>query len=204
MAEESKKKKIYGAVLELFREGKSVKDIKVSEIASRAGIGKGSIYLHFASKDDVILEAVEYFLDVWLKPFREYVNNADKNFKETCIDFINLHIKLFEDYSSLFNPQAGTEYISVFNADTLPGTIESFRNARLEYLDLVEKILNIGMEEKLISYINRYSANMTAEAIMLMVKYIGFRDVIGIEKEERYTNEQCIDLTYDMILRVCK
>jgi len=204
MAEESKKELIYGAVMQLLKEGKSIDSIKVSEIAERAGIGKGSIYLHFASKDDVILEALKYFLDEWLKPFKAYTVDRTKSLKEIITGFIMLHIQIFNDYSSLFNPQSGFDYISAFNSKTVPGMIEAVQDARLEYLSVLENVLQAGKEKKLLSYINRYSINVTAEAIMVIVKYLGFRDMLAMKDEKRYSTEECMDLTYDMILRVCK
>ena len=90
MPEDSKKEKIYDAVMQLIKEGKNLKTLKVSEIADRAGIGKGSIYLYFASKDDVIVEAVSYFLNTWLKPFREYRIEQSKDFHQIVLEFIDI------------------------------------------------------------------------------------------------------------------
>jgi len=202
MPEDSKKEKIYDAVMQLIKEGKNLKTLKVSEIADRAGIGKGSIYLYFASKDDVIVEAVSYFLNTWLKPFREYRIEQSKDFHQIVLEFIDIHLELFNEYSAFLSPKKGSDYINAFNAESLPGTIEVVRRARQDYLGIIEKVLNEGERQKLISYVNRYSINVAAEAIMLMVKYLGFKDIL--EEEIKLSDEQCKDLTYDMILRVCK
>ena len=199
---DNKKEKIYDAVLQLFKEGKAIKNIKVSEIADRAGIGKGTIYLQFASKDDVIVEAAKYFFDTWLAPFRGFVIDKEKDFKDVVMEFIDIHLEFLDEYANLFNPQGGSDYSNVFNSNTLSGTIEIARNARLEYIDAVERVLSAGVNRKLISYINRYSTNVVAESIMLMIKYIGLGEVL--HEEITYSVDECKELIYDMILRVCK
>ena len=199
---DNKKEKIFAAVFNLFREGKNVRTIKVSEIAERAGIGKGSVYLYFASKDDVIIEAVQYFLNTWLKPFEEYIIDSSIDFKKSMMQFIDLHIELAEEYYHLLSSQQTMDYVSVFNSETLPGTIEVVKKARKKHLDKLEELLNVGRQQKVISYINRYSINVVAESIMLMMKYLSFREII--DEEKTFTADECKELTYDMILRVCR
>ena len=58
MADTSKYDKILDALLELL-ENKTMENISVSEIALTAGIGKGSIYYYFPSKDAILEALVE-------------------------------------------------------------------------------------------------------------------------------------------------
>lgn len=199
---DNKKEKVYAAVLELFKEGRKIKDIKVSDIANKAGIGKGSIYLYFASKDAVIVEAAQYFFDTWLEPFNEFAVDTERNFKDIIMEFMDIHLQMLDEYTKFFDPTEDADFINVFNSNTLPGTIEIARNARLQYLSVIEKILNAGIKQGIISYVNRYSINVVAESIMLMLKYLGFKDVL--DEEEVISEEQFKELTYDMILRVCR
>lgn len=53
---------LYNAVLRLFEEGKELADITVSSIANQAGIGKGTTYDYFDSKEDLIASAMFYFM----------------------------------------------------------------------------------------------------------------------------------------------
>lgn len=53
MAETNKSKKILDALQQLMEE-KDIQHISVSEIASKAGIGKGSIYYYYPSKDAIL------------------------------------------------------------------------------------------------------------------------------------------------------
>lgn len=55
-----KVKAMYEAVLDLFASGRELSTLKVSEITARAGIGKGTAYEYFSSKEEMIVGAIEY------------------------------------------------------------------------------------------------------------------------------------------------
>ncbi|MEY8517018.1 TetR/AcrR family transcriptional regulator [Lachnospiraceae bacterium 29-84] len=55
-----KVKAMYEAVLELFASGRELSSIKVSEITAKAGIGKGTAYEYFSSKEEMIIGAMRY------------------------------------------------------------------------------------------------------------------------------------------------
>lgn len=52
--------KMYQAVILLLDEGKDINSIKVSDITERAGIGKGTAYEYFESKEEIIANAMKY------------------------------------------------------------------------------------------------------------------------------------------------
>ena len=52
-----KVQKMYEAISELVQEKKEIAALKVSDITSRAGIGKGTAYEYFSSKDEIIVHA---------------------------------------------------------------------------------------------------------------------------------------------------
>lgn len=53
---------MYEAVLELFEEGADATSIRVSTITDRAGIGKGTAYEYFDTKEDILACAVAYHI----------------------------------------------------------------------------------------------------------------------------------------------
>lgn len=61
--EQEKNEKIlsmYRAVWELTREGQNVYNMKVVDITNRAGIGKGTAYEYFRSKEELVEKALRY------------------------------------------------------------------------------------------------------------------------------------------------
>ena len=57
-----KVKAIYEAIVVLFAEGADLNSLTVSEITTRAGIGKGTAYEYFANKEEMIAGALFYGL----------------------------------------------------------------------------------------------------------------------------------------------
>lgn len=51
---------IFKAVIALIDEGADINNLKVSEITNRAGIGKGTAYEYFKSKEEIIVKALLY------------------------------------------------------------------------------------------------------------------------------------------------
>lgn len=53
---------IYRAVLELMEEGADVTTLRVSTITERAGIGKGTAYEYFTSREEIVASAVIFHI----------------------------------------------------------------------------------------------------------------------------------------------
>ncbi|WP_165000295.1 TetR/AcrR family transcriptional regulator [Anaerophilus nitritogenes] len=65
---------------------------KVSEIASKAGIGKGTLYEYFKSKQDLFLKMIQYYTDVYFHQLVESMKN-----EESVIDKLKIYIVLEEE-----------------------------------------------------------------------------------------------------------
>ena len=57
---EEKKTQVYLGVISLVQQGRSLNDLKVSEIAEASGIGKGTCYEYFSSKEEIIRETLMF------------------------------------------------------------------------------------------------------------------------------------------------
>lgn len=56
---------LYKAVMALLLEGRQIRKMKVSEITEKAGIGKGTAYEYFESKEELLVDALDYFQKIW-------------------------------------------------------------------------------------------------------------------------------------------
>lgn len=76
MANRTKYYKILDALQELL-ENRSIQSISVSEIAQKAGIGKGSIYYYFPSKDAILDALVERNYEKTLETAKALAKQTD-------------------------------------------------------------------------------------------------------------------------------
>lgn len=70
MREEKKSDKIiaiYHAIEDLVAEGADLSSMRVSDIAAKAGIGKGTTYEYFSSKEEMVVKALVFSVDSMVK-----------------------------------------------------------------------------------------------------------------------------------------
>ena len=79
---------LYQAVIELLDEGMEVHQIKVSDITNRAGVGKGTAYEYFSSKEEMIAKAIYWHGN---QRFLELVENlkGQKSLKDQLMEVFN-------------------------------------------------------------------------------------------------------------------
>lgn len=62
----TREQQIFSAVARLVRDGRRPTDLRMSEIADAADLGKGTLYEYFSSKSELISQAIHHFLHVQL------------------------------------------------------------------------------------------------------------------------------------------
>ena len=72
---------IYKAVVDLINEGADIKSMKVGDITARAGIGKGTAYEYFTSKEEMVKEALIYATLMHITEVKNQVEAAE-NFRK--------------------------------------------------------------------------------------------------------------------------
>ena len=86
---------MYRAVVDLINEGSDIKALKVSDITGRAGIGKGTAYEYFSSKEEIISSSVLYYVQTCVEKLKA-ITESDHGFCEKInevMDFIDEHVK---------------------------------------------------------------------------------------------------------------
>lgn len=87
--------KMYRAVVTLLESGRDINAIKVSDITKEAGIGKGTAYEYFETKEEIIARALHYDMQKQLESL-EKCNQSAVCFKEmvmNTLDWIERNLK---------------------------------------------------------------------------------------------------------------
>lgn len=81
---------MYHAVWELMDEGKDIHKIKVSDITECAGIGKGTAYEYFRSKEEIVTKAIQYNASMQFQILYNRIQEQDSYRKglEACFDWL--------------------------------------------------------------------------------------------------------------------
>lgn len=157
----SKEKAIFAGIMALIREGINPYTIKVSDIAKKADVGKGTIYDYFKSKEEAIskallhhlgrgleetLKAVEgkdgfrdkYYVILWI-----LARQADEN-KEQCKMFSPLgelsdfyeHLADYQEYLQANDRWVKRIFEDVFEAGIREGLIRSLEDEEESYREM--------------------------------------------------------------------
>ena len=108
------KKRITAALLALLKE-KPLSEISVSELTSRAEIGRVSFYRNYGSKEDILKEESDRLIREWGRLYESNPESAPETLFPSLFDFYRDH-KDF--YTTLYH--AGMSSIMM---DTIVGTI---------------------------------------------------------------------------------
>ncbi len=100
-AKQIRKKQILMSAYQVFSE-KGFDNAKVEEIATLAGIGKGTIYEYFPSKNDLFCQCVSMLLDEFNTEVSKIVE-SDTNLRYKIESFINHSIECYSSGYFIFN-----------------------------------------------------------------------------------------------------
>lgn len=91
------KRKIFETAIRLIKE-KGYDNITISEISKASGVAKGSFYVHYKSKEDIVRES--YYADMGQYIQHHYeiflATNAKASYTEQIIYFMNLELEFAE------------------------------------------------------------------------------------------------------------
>lgn len=134
-----KRQRILKAAIEVFSR-KGFYHAKISEIARKAGVADGTIYLYFENKDDLLISIFEEEMERIIQRFREELNpivRADEKLRQ----FIILHAQMVTAEPDLAHIlQIELRQSSVFMKDYKP---IKFR----QFLNILEEIFLEGQKQ---------------------------------------------------------
>jgi len=126
------RKKLKKAALDVFAE-KSVDAATVEEITEKADVGKGTLYEHFADKEDIVIKLVEDAVNHLIGYIRSY-DSAPEMLEDMLEHLLNAH------YS--FSVDSREEFLLLFQGKLLlrleSDTLDELEEPYLRYLGEIE------------------------------------------------------------------
>lgn len=95
----TKKQLILDAAIELFAE-KGIESTSVQQITDKCGISKGSFYLIFKSKEELIIAIIDYFMQTFLAEVDRSVS-ATNTGNDKLYQYFYSSLNFFNEYKSL-------------------------------------------------------------------------------------------------------
>lgn len=134
--------RLYEAVIQYAKEGAVVTDLTVSEISSKAGIGKGTTYEYFKSKEELISRAIKYSLYVNTRTVL-MIMSGDGDFKSKFYEIMDYM------WSNKLDEQVTKSVISVIKkvGNNVPECMGNADKSMELIESVLEKFLQQGIEE---------------------------------------------------------
>lgn len=128
----------------LFQNG--IKNITVSQIAAEAGIGKGTVYEYFSSKDEIVFEILNILVEDMQKWFEEFFDEQKFNFEEKLRYFLSFlflpeyenNLKIYKEFLSIAITEASNEMKE--HDKECVSSFEKFLGKMIEDAIVVEKL----------------------------------------------------------------
>lgn len=126
------RRKLKKAALDVFVE-KSVDAATVEEITEKADVGKGTLYQHFADKEEVVVTLVEDAVNNLIECIRSY-ESAPETLEDMLEHLLNAHYR--------FSVDAREEFLLLFQGKLLlrleSDTLDELEEPYLRYLGEIE------------------------------------------------------------------
>ncbi|MDO5292970.1 MAG: TetR/AcrR family transcriptional regulator [bacterium] len=152
---------IYDAVVNLINENSSINTMKVVDITSRAGIGKGTAYEYFSSKEEIITKALMFDTMKKVESLK-LIADSDSTFEEKVIgvlDFISDNFHENHSFCQLFK-------IGIRAYDVTERLYQEFEKVQdivncQQMEEIQDKIMDTAAREGLIKETNIMKRRMT-------------------------------------------
>jgi TetR/AcrR family fatty acid metabolism transcriptional regulator len=131
-----KRTRITEAAIEVFAE-RGFSQARVSDVARRAGVADGTIYLYFKSKDDLLLSVFEEKMDFMLEGLREALVGCDDppeqirrftrfHFEQVrtnraAAEVLQLELRMSRKFLKEYRPEKLWSYLGMFRSILLEG-----------------------------------------------------------------------------------
>jgi len=185
-----KRVRITDAAVEVFAE-KGFHQARISDIAKRAGVADGTIYLYFKNKEDLLLSVFEEKMDYLLEGLGEAIAQVDDPI-EKIRRFARFHFRQVQDHRS------AAEVLQV-ELRLSNKFLKEYRPEKLwAYLGVFGQIVREGQAKQIF--------RDDLQPFILMWAFFGALDELAMQwilarKTDRFTLEEAADQVAEVFIR---
>ena len=187
---------IFNGLITLTKNGINPYNVKVSDIAKAADVGKGTIYDYFSSKEEAISKALIYNINNELEDGSLRVISK-KTFKEKFYEILKVIAEGMESNLCSFNILLSSGGLQEFY-DYLVKEKYDLSEFKLKIDNVIDDLLSIGFAEEVISIKEgEYYQRMAIRSCIA-----GFSHYIGRKNlYKEISVEEGMDVAYRLILK---
>ncbi len=161
----------------------------VGEIAEKAGIAKGTIYLYFRDKRDLFFSVLESKLDILLEKVEKGIQKS-KTVSSRIKEAIGIHLKFLEENEDFFKiMQSFPEEFKRKLGERLKGGLIERQSY---YVEIMDKLIQEGIE---VGEIRPFDSRKLAVILMGMLHSL---TVYWISRKERTSLSEDKHLIYEV------
>lgn len=192
---------IFYGFKKIITDNSNIENIKVSDIAKAAGIGKGTIYEYFKSKDEIIARSIIYNFKIDIINTIEAIKEVS-TFKEQCNHLFHYSISsgkfIFPSLRILYNQVVPKELNNILLED-----FEEILELKTQLYNLLDYVINTGIDESIINKdlsrdYKRYVLISSSMGIINKINANHFRQ-INLSDDESINTQK--NFAYTMILK---
>lgn len=159
---------IYQAVPQMLKEGADINTLKVSEITKRAGIGKGTAYEYFSSKEELITRALLFYIEKKVNDI-ENISESQNSFPDkihAVLDYVEQNFDDIRGFCMLVRIGTGSYEISEPLKNEYERMQETFDCHRMDHL--IDRMIEQGRQEGILTQNNTFLCRMAFASQMMM------------------------------------
>lgn len=188
---------LYEAVLELLFEGHDISTMKVADITGKAGIGKGTAYEYFSSREEIIVQALLWDLSRMLMEASVELDRVDGFEKKylTVLDWIEKRLRKWCVFGIFLKlQQEEPEFSAAFHRE-----LKKHMPVEDVFMERVNMLVMAGREEKVI----REDISDSLAKYLILSQLLSFILFLHYEqKEKSMTEEEMKKFSLETLLKV--
>lgn len=190
---------IFNGVIDLIKRGANIYSVTVSEIAKASGVGKGTIYEYFRTKEEVISKAILYNMKREVEHAIERVEQK-KSFKDRYYEALEIIVENFDNKFSTINLLLSTgNFNELYEYMIDEKQLIAAYTSKIE--SIIDRLLLMGYEEGIIAI----EESQYYKRMVIISSIAGFINYIN--NRERYLDidtQKAMDLCYKMVIKALK